>query len=235
MIVSILQPSYLPWAGVFDLMLRSDCFVYHDNLAYDKSWRNRNRIRTQKGFSWLTVPVKGKALSSMLLTEVEIDNKRQWARRQWNLIQENYRSASCFRDYGSELEEILCGREWKGLLSLNCATTEWILRCLDLKPRILFASDLSLGDSQKNERIVRICQSLKADTWLANEACRGYVEPEAYERAGIRVVYQDYVHPVYPQVFDPFLSHLSVIDLLFNCGSESLAVIRKGGSPIESA
>ena len=74
MIVSILQPSYLPWAGVFDLMLRSDCFVYHDNLAYDKSWRNRNRIRTQKGFSWLTVPVKGKALSSMLLTEVEIDN-----------------------------------------------------------------------------------------------------------------------------------------------------------------
>ena len=233
MIISILQPSYLPWIGVFDLMLRSDCFVYHDNLVFDKSWRNRNRIRTENGVTWLTVPVQGKALSSTHLTDVKIHNSRNWARRQWNLIQENYRSAPYFGDYGPELEEILCGSIWKKLLPLNYVTTEWILKCLDLKPRIFFSSSVDLGNTQKNERIVRICKRLGADAWLANSVCRGYVEPDIYEREGIRVIYQDYIHPEYPQVFSPFISHLSVIDLLFNCGPESLAIVRQGGRPIE--
>ena len=229
MIISILQPSYLPWSGFFELMLRSDCFVYHDNLIFDKSWRNRNRIRTRKGTAWLTVPMQGKGLSSTLLPDIRIDNSKDWARRQWNLIRENYRSAPFFAEHGAPLEEILRGRTWKYLLELNYTTTEYLLRALGMNPRILLASDLDLGHSRKNDRIVRICREVGANTWLANSACRDYVEPGIYEKAGVRVVYQDFAHPEYPQLFSPFISHLSVLDLLLNCGPESLETIRRGG------
>jgi len=228
MIVAILQPSYLPWLGFFDLMLRADCFVYHDNLAFDKSWRNRNRIRTGQGAAWITVPVQGPGLSRTPLTRVRVDHSRNWPRRQWNLIRENYRQAPFFGTYGPALEELICDRKWERLLDLTYATTDWLLACLDIHPVIRFASELDLGDTRKNERILRICRGLGADTWLANSVCREYVDPELYRSAGVRVTYQDYEHPVYPQLFEPFLSHLSVIDLLFNCGPESLAIIRGG-------
>ena len=55
----MLQPGYLPWLGFFDQLRRADVFVYYDDVQYDKhGWRNRNRIKTQNGPLWLTVPVR---------------------------------------------------------------------------------------------------------------------------------------------------------------------------------
>src|SRR5687768_8507939 len=57
--VVVLQPGYRPWLGFFDQMRRADVFVYYDGVQYDKhGWRNRNRIKTQSGPLWLTVPVR---------------------------------------------------------------------------------------------------------------------------------------------------------------------------------
>ena len=53
---------------------------------------------------------------------------------------------------------------------------------------------------------------------------------ERFEKNKLKVMIQEFEHPVYPQLFDGFQSHLSVVDLLFNCGPESMNIIREANA-----
>ena len=54
----ILQPSYIPWRGYFHQIQKADLFVFYDDVQYDdRGWRNRNRVKTEQGTRWLTIPV----------------------------------------------------------------------------------------------------------------------------------------------------------------------------------
>ena len=56
--ISIIQPNYIPWKGYFDLIAKSNKFVVLDDVQYtNRDWRNRNKIKTPSGLSWLTIPV----------------------------------------------------------------------------------------------------------------------------------------------------------------------------------
>lgn len=222
--VVILQPGYLPWLGFFEQMARSDIFVFYDDVQFDKhSWRNRNRIKTAKGFQWLSVPVRHKGLNKPLINEIELDSKAPWARKHLQAIRTNYAPAPFFDLYYPGLERLL-GRDWKRLLDLNVALIDWILQNLDLKKRILFSSQLDIGGS-KSQRLLDICLHLKATTYISGAAAMDYLETDLFDENGIKVVFQDYEHPVYPQLFGEFIPHLSVIDLLMNVGPESLRVL----------
>jgi hypothetical protein len=49
---------------------------------------------------------------------------------------------------------------------------------------------------------------------------------ELFDKEGIEVIFQDFKHPVYNQLFGDFEPYLSAIDLLFNCGDNSLEILR---------
>ena len=55
------------------------------------------------------------------------------------------------------------------------------------------------------------------------------MDTEFFKQRGIKIVFQDYQHPQYRQNYGEFIPYLSVIDLLFNCGKESLAILSAGG------
>lgn len=228
MMVGILQSSYLPWLGVFDMLDRVDLFVLHDDLQYDKSWRNRNRIRTggEQGWTWLTVPVSLPVGTATQLDQARVDHAQPWARKHWALIAHNYQRAPWFERYAPAYEAILLGARHELLTELNEALLAVAMEQLGLVCPIRHSRELGLGNLRKNARVAAICRAVGADVWLANSACRDYVEPEIYEKSGVRVVFQDYAHPEYPQQYTPFVSHLSILDLIFNCGPDSLDVIR---------
>ena len=78
--------------------------------------------------------------------------------------------------------------------------------------------------------IVDIMNKLGARAYLSGTGAADYYDPAVYERAGIRVIWQEFVHPVYPQQFGAFIPYLSSIDLLFNCGIEqSRKILRNPG------
>ena len=54
------------------------------------------------------------------------------------------------------------------------------------------------------------------------------MELELFKKEGIQVFFQDYKHPQYNQLYGSFEPYLSVIDLLFNCGPDSLSILKKG-------
>ena len=222
--IAILQPGYLPWLGFFDQIARSDVFVIYDDVQFDKhGWRNRNRIKSPSGPHWLTVPVRHAGKNFPANHAIEIDNHQAWARKHTGSIRQFYARAPYLDRYLPELEELL-HRRWTLLIDLDLAVTALLCRWLGLERTLLRSSALGLGGGQ-SDRLLNHCLHFGANRYLSGAAARDYLDTALFARHGIEVVWQDYVHPVYPQPHGAFVSHLSTLDLLLNCGEQSRSLL----------
>jgi hypothetical protein len=216
----VLQPGYLPWLGFFDQLHRSDIFVYYDDVQYDKhGWRNRNRIKTQTGPLWLTVPVRHRGEGLPRIVDVEIDARIPWARKHVASIRQAYARAPFVARYLPALEEVL-ERKWERLVDLDIACAALIAQWFGLRRRVERSSTLGIEGS-RSERLVNICEYFGATTYLSGDAAKGYLDVELFTQHGIQVEWQRYVHPAYPQLHGEFVPYLSALDLLLNCGDEA--------------
>ena len=224
MIIAVHQPQYLPWLGYFDKIASADLFVLLDTVQFKKNeWQNRNRIKTADGPQWLTVPVTYRF--PQRISEVSINNRERWQHRQWQAIVSNYRRAPHWDYLAPFLEEML-SRPWDGIAELNIYGVKRLLQILAIPTPLYVASELPQFPDDPDERLIAIAKHFAADTYLAGSGGRGYMELDRYERNGIRVIFQEYHHPVYDQLFGPFEPFLSVVDLLFNKGKDSLRIVR---------
>jgi hypothetical protein len=229
--LAVLQPSYLPWLGFFDQIDRVDVFVYYDDVQYDKNgWRNRNRVKGPNGPVWLSVPVKLSGRGLQCINQVEMDGQG-WSRKHLRSIEQFYAKAPYGRDYIPRLSELLSQR-WTRLVDLDLAINGAIVEWLGLGAKIVRSSSLGI-EGRRNERLIGICRHFGADRYLSGNSARVYIDEMAFAKMGISIEWQDYSHPVYPQMHGPFVSHLSIIDLLMNVGPDSLGILR-AGRPIDS-
>ncbi|MCK4994635.1 MAG: WbqC family protein [Candidatus Omnitrophica bacterium] len=229
MIVSVHQPQYIPWLGYFDKIDKSDCFVFLDTVQYKKrEYQNRNRVRTKDSWIWLTVPVITKGSSHQSLSDVLIDNETDWANEHCKSLQSWYGHASYFKDYFPFFED-LYKKNWEKLIDLNINVIKYLLGALNIDTQIYLESEI--GTSKKStERIIEICQKLKADKYLSGAGGKDYLQEGLFAKDGIDLKYQIFEHPNYKQQFmsneHAFESYMSVLDLLFNAGKQSLSIIR---------
>jgi len=225
--IAVLQPGYMPWLGFFDQVNRAEAFVLYDDVQYTRSdWRSRNRVKGPDGAVWLTVPVLKKGRLGQTILEARIDTRSDWARKHRETLRVHYRKAPHFDRYWPMLEEGL-QRSWESLAELDIFFIEGLKGALGIETPILRSSQLGVG-GERSERLLALCRHLGADAYLTGDAAEDYLEPEPFEREGILLEYQRYEHPVYPQLYGEFVPYLSVVDLLFNCGPQSLAIISSG-------
>lgn len=223
--VAIHQPQYLPWMGYFDKMDRVDCFVLLDDVQFKKNeWQNRNRIKTASGWQWLTVPVFHRFPQH--ISEVRIDKAAPWARKHFQALMSHYVAAPFFDVYRPFFKEVYAG-EWTLLADLNRVILTYLVEALEIKTKILLSSSLVLPDDvAATERLVAICQVLGADTYLSGTGGRDYLDLNCFEQVGIQICFQAFQCLPYPQRFGAFVPDLSIVDLLFNCGPQSLRILR---------
>lgn len=222
----ILQPGYLPWTGYFDMMDKCDLFVHHVDVQYDKqSWRNRNRIRTEAGWSWLSVPVELTGYSTGLIMDIRIDNTKAWARKHLNLLTQNYRRAPYFDRYAGLFESALLSG-WELLSDLDLHMAGLLMRELGLNTRTMLSTEFDLEGLKAEDRVLEICRQAGATEYLNGPAGKILYTPERFEAAGIALTWHDYRHPEYMQQYPGFVPYLSVVDLLFNHGPDSMDIIR---------
>jgi WbqC-like protein len=222
--LSFLQPSYLPWLGFFDQMNRADTFVFLDDVQFTRrDWRNRNKIRTREGWAWLTVPVLQKSRFQQTLKETRIDNSAPWLRKHKASIRAHYGQTPFFDCYFPALESVY-NKQWDFLLDLCFETLQILQTALNIKTRVLKASEMDMG-AVKGERILALCRKLDATHYLTGDAAMDYLAEEEFRQNGIVLEVQNYRHPVYKQRYPGFFPHLSVIDLLFNVGEKSRSVL----------
>lgn len=226
--LALLQPGYLPWAGFFDQILRSDVFLLYDDVQFDKNgWRNRNRIKTADGPRWLTVPVLTSGRSAQRILDVCIDNRVPWARKHLGTIRQGYAHASHFEGCFSELEKVL-RRNWVRLVDLDIALIEWLCEKLGLrKPDGRSSAVEGLDVEDPSGRIVDLCERFGARRYLTGDSARNYLNTDRFSEKNIEVVWQSYLHPRYHQQFDGFVPFLSVLDLLLNEGPEARNVLKE--------
>ena len=224
LIVAIHQPQYLPWLGYFDKIIKADAFCYLDNVQYKKNeWQNRNRIKTAQGRQWLTVPVSYRFPAK--INEVKINNTVNWKRKHLQAMITNYSKAPFFAEYIGFFEDVY-SKDWDLISELNVYLIGRMQEMLNIKEkRTVLASTLSLSDDP-TERLIDICKTLEGDTYLSGQDGAKYMDLERFKANGIEVIVQDFIHPEYPQLFGDFASHLSIVDLLFNCGPETLERIK---------
>ena len=223
MIVSVHQPQYLPWLGYFEKIKRADIFVLLDNVQFKKNeWQNRNRIKTANGLQWLTVPVMYKY--PQLINEVEINSRDKWQRRQRQAIISNYKKAPCWSLLEEFFEEIFSSK-WQYISLLNIHAVKRLAGILGIKTPIYIASELGEFSEDPDSRLIAITKYFDGDTYLAGSGGKGYMDMAKYVQNGIKVIFQEYEHPVYNQLFGDFEPFMSVVDLLFNHGRESLKIL----------
>lgn len=227
MILTAHQPVYLPWLGLFHKIALADTFVSFNQVQYlPKDWNNRNRIRTASGPIWLTVPVLTSGHREKKINEIEINNSVTWRRKHWKSILLNYKSAPYFAPYESFFEDTYA-RDWQYIAELNDYMLRWFLETLGIEVTFLDAADFDF-QGVKNGLVLDMCKQLKSAVYIFGELGEDYADTVSFKEAGIDVIFQKYTHPVYAQLHDPFTSHLSILDLLFNCGDKSLEVLMNG-------
>jgi len=226
--IAIMQPTYLPWLGYFALMESVDIFVFLDSVQFSKrSWQQRNKIKTDSGPIWLTIPVSTKGKRNQLIREVNIDYSRKFPKNHIDLMIQSYQQSPFFNEYADEIFKVIEQKKLS-LSSLTIDLIHLIRSFLSINTPIVYSTELtSIG--VKDEMLASLCSELEANEYISPIGSKQYLnDSKFFKQLNIEIKYFEYNHPQYNQINGEFLPYMSVVDLLFNNGKESHLILKKG-------
>ena len=220
--IAILQSNYIPWKGYFDLINMVDTFVLFDTVQFTRrDWRNRNKIKTQNGLEWLTIPVQVKGNYSQTIQDTIVAQK-DWGKKHWRTIQHHYAKTKYFSEYKDIFEHVYLDFEDKYLSDINYRFLTQINTILSIETKICWSRDFKLG-ADKNENLLEICKDCHATDYISGPAAKSYLDMALFQQEDINVTWMDYSnYPQYTQLHPPFDHGVTILDLIFNEGSKSI-------------
>ena len=217
---AIHQLQYWPGLRFFAKMRQVELFIYLDDVQFEKrEFQNRNRIRTARGWQYLTAPAVSKGRFSQKINEVELDNTADWRAEHLLALKTNYARAPFFKNYLPGLEE-LYSRDYRLLADLAIATMDFLKDGFGIGTPVKFSSEYAVAESS-SARLARLCARAGADEYLSGAGAKDYLDPNVFNYAGIRLSWQHFEPRPYPQAFPGFEPDMSALDLLLNCGPRS--------------
>ena len=218
MIVSAHQPAYLPWLGYFEKIARADVFVHCDSVQFERhSFINRNKIKTQHGELWLTIPVKLENHHFSEFRDIEINRTSLWVKKHLRSIFINYKKAPRFDIVYEKIVDLFMQDELtQNLDGVLWRQLQFWLDELKITTPIVRLSSLDLGEFKKSDLVLEICKKLKATKFISGALGRDYLDLKAFANHGIEVEFQSFVSPVYNQLWNDFIPNLSIIDYLMH-------------------
>jgi hypothetical protein len=229
-----MQPTYLSWLGYFDLIDSVDKFVFLDDVHLEKcSWHVRNKIKIPNGELYLTVPIKRtKGRDELIINEAIINDSESWRDKHLKSIYFAYKKSQFFDEVYFILRELL-SYETNMLSKLTCNIITSLCGKMGIDKEFILSSVLKGVSGEKDARLVSMCREIRCNKYLSPIGSAAYIEKNSpggeFAQSGIELLYHNYEHPVYHQLYGEFKSHISVIDLFFNHGfDKSLEIIRSG-------
>lgn len=217
--VAILQSNYIPWKGYFDLINSVDEFIIYDEMQYTKNdWRNRNKIKTQAGLKWLTIPVRQYSLGQRIDETLIADSS--WNAKHWMTIRQFYSKAKWFGLYKEIFEELFLSTTSSNLSEVNIKFIRSVCEILNIKTKIS-SSQSYRYQGDRNERLVSLVKAAGATKYLSGPAAKDYLDIALFEKENVEVQWMDYSgYLEYDQLFPPFEHGVSILDLVFNTGPD---------------
>jgi hypothetical protein len=219
--LAILQSNYVPWKGYFDLIAQVDEFIIYDEMQYTKNdWRNRNKIKTNKGIEWLTIPVRVESLHQKI-NETQISDIN-WAKKHKATLQTNYGKTKCFKetkDFIFNLYEE--ASQINNLSEINLVFIKGICEFLNIQTKISLSTDYTLIEG-KTERLISLCSQTNSNFYLSGPAAKNYLDENLFLDNNLTLEWMDYSgYKEYEQLNPPFEHGVSILDLIFNEGNEA--------------
>jgi hypothetical protein len=219
--VAIVQSCYIPWKGYFDLINLVDEFILFDDRQFTRrDWRNRNRIKTAQGVKWLTIPVVTKGRYNQRVDETVVSDPA-WAERHWKTLVHSYASAPHFEECRGVFETLYASINDPRLSSINRRFLEAVCSVLGIDTRLTWSTDYA-SEGDRSERLLSLCRQAGASSYVSGPRAKTYLDEQMFGDHGIEVRYVDYAgYAEYPQLHGPFEHTVTVLDLLFNVGSNA--------------
>lgn len=215
---AIMQPTYLPWSGYFNLISQVDVFVFLDDVQYERqSWQNRNRALVGGKAHWLTVPAVRLELTQIFNT-VKVDDTQGWRKKHIQLLEQTYGK----HPHGKEMLDAARGltdASVTGLADLNIKLIGEFSRRMDLEPRFVRSSELGV-EGQRSERLLKICRHFGCDEYLSPVGSAEYLaEDKVFDSASVKLSFQQFKAAPYAQHKNQaFVESLSIVDVAANLG-----------------
>ena len=213
MTTALLQTTYFGPIQWYQKLYRHDRVIIEQYDSYQKqTYRNRCVIATANGVQALTVPVEH-ADDKILTKDLRISDRNQWRRIHWNALQSAY-SESPFFDYYADDLRLFFERKYEFLIDFNEAIRQKVCELIDIHPNVSYSTEFT-SDTNPQTSTPRHQPSDIADFRVVINA--KHPLPDA-----------DFTPKSYWQVFQHkhgFLPNLSILDLLFNMGTESIFLL----------
>lgn len=224
-VLAVHQPNYLPYIGFFDKMAKADLMILNECMEYSKEgFTNRNRILMNGTPIWLTVPV-GKKNHGKMIGELPDQNKDGWKEKHYKSIIEAYHTSPYVEDLKCLLNDPYKS-EWASFAEMTEHLICEIKDYLEIDTPVLRNRHPEYAGKKG---LLGLCRLYKADTYLSGDGAREYMQN--LDMKEVKVVYQNFTHPVYKQMKSPFANHLefvpnlSIIDAIANLGKNTSTLI----------
>lgn len=222
-LIAIHQPTFFSWLGFFDKILRSDIFVILDSVQFPKTggyWVNRSKILINGSEHWITIPVKRNYSGTRNINEMEINNSTPWKEKIVKTIDTNYRKSPYFSEAFPLITELMM-KNTDDICDYNLNITFRLCDLFELDKSKMIKSSSIKYEGNATDMLVSITGFLEGTAYMCGGGASNYQEDEKFDKAGIRLIYQNFAHPVYPQLnTTEFVPGMSVIDVIMNCGIE---------------
>jgi hypothetical protein len=220
MIVAIHQPNFFPWLGYFDKIARSDVFVFMDNVDLPRcssgSWVNRVKLFVQGQPVWMTCPIK-REHGGQLIKDVKTADT-EWRNKLFKTLTHNYRGCACFSGVIDWVEALVM-RDTEYLAEYNMLNIREICARLNIGANFVLQSQMETSKAS-TELLIEITKKVAGDSYMCGGGAQGYQEADKFSQAGIKLIYQNFIHPKYSQHGEQFTAGLSILDAIFNLGFE---------------
>ena len=184
-----------------------------DDVQYIKrGWHHRDKIKTQHGIQWLTIPARNKARYKQLINEVIIDDNSNWWKKHLNTIKASYSKAPSYKYLSLKLEKIYKKGHTR-MIDLNMDMLKLMASIFNITTPVVFSSSYGIT-STSNERLIDLVREVGGDTYLTGTGSRAYLDEKLFSNRRINVVWQEFKHPTYNQFYGDFKQGLSAIDFL---------------------
>lgn len=229
---AIVQPSYIPWRGYFDIIQRSDVFVFYDDVQYDtRGWRNRNLVKTPHGPRWLTIPVHAHNAQVEHIPIMAIQTAGdEWAHQHLRTLTRLYSRAPHFEMMLPWLDRVFAAPP-PLLADFTIATTIDLAEMVGITGTRFVRSSTLAVTGAKTERLINILLKVGATHYLSGPTARAYLDEGMFRDHGITLEWMSYDYRKYPQLYPPYDPHVTVLDLLFMTGHAAPDYLRPPQRP----
>ncbi len=221
-IVTIHQPDFMPWLGLFDKINNADTFIVLDHVTNNPKsaefWCRRVRMLIGGKEHWMSINLKRDEKDVFIpINKMEIGMDAHAIKKFKQSVEFNYKKAPFFSEIFYLIENYL-SEPLKDLCEKNTNFIKEVMNKLEIKTEVLFSSQMQ-PQYASNQMLIDLLKKVDASVYLCGSGAAGYQKDELFLEQGIEVKYNSFVPQAYKQFNSPdFKKGLSIVDVLMNLG-----------------